>query len=63
MWLKMAAASQQALDAGDGDRGFHDAKLATAAFYARRELPLSGGLRRQVEAGAGTVMALPVDAF
>ena len=63
MWLKMAAVSARAIAAGEGDRAFHEAKLATAAFCARRELPLSGALRRQIEAGAETVMALPVDAF
>ena len=63
MWLRMAAASARALAADDFNRGFHEAKLATAAFYAARELPLSGGLRRKVEAGAETVMKLAVDAF
>ena len=63
LWLKMAAASARAIAAGEGDRAFHEAKLTTARFYVRRELPLSGALRRQIEAGAETVMALPVDAF
>ncbi len=63
MWLRMAAASARALAANNSNRGFHEAKLATAAFYAARELPLSGGLRRKVEAGAETVMKLAVDAF
>ena len=63
MWLKMAGASARAIAVDDGDRAFHEAKLATASFYAQRELPLSGALRRQIEAGAETVMALPVDAF
>jgi len=63
MWLKMAGAAARAIAVDDGDRAFHEAKLATASFYAQRELPLSGALRRQIEAGAETVMALPVDAF
>ena len=41
MWLKMAAASSLALAEGADDRAFHEAKLATARFYAARELPLS----------------------
>jgi hypothetical protein len=63
MWLKMAAASSQALGAGDGDRAFHEGKLVTAAFYATRELPRSTGLRREIEAGAETLMKLPEEAF
>jgi len=63
MWLKMAAASSRALEAGDGDRAFHDMKIATALFFAERELPLSGALRRKVEAGAATLMKIPEEAF
>ena len=57
MWLKMAAAA-----AGNDDE-FHQAKLVTARYYAERWLPEASGLRRKVEAGADTVMALPVEAF
>lgn len=57
MWLKMAAAA-----AGNDDE-FHQAKLVTARYYAERWLPEASGLRRQVEAGAASVMALPVEAF
>src|SRR3954468_5293376 len=63
MWLKMASASQQALAEGAADPAFHDAKLATARFYAARELPLSTGLRRKIEAGAESLMAIPAEAF
>src|SRR5438309_97793 len=63
MWLKMAAASSLALAEGAEDRAFHEAKLATARFYATRELPLSTGLRRKIAAGAETVIAIPPDAF
>ena len=59
MWLKIAQASATATE----DRAFHDAKLATARFYAQRELPQSVAHRRKVEAGAESLMALPVDAF
>lgn len=62
MWLKMAAAAQRALAEG-GDRGFHEAKLATARFYADRELPLSTALRRKIEAGAESLMKIPAEAF
>jgi alkylation response protein AidB-like acyl-CoA dehydrogenase len=63
MWLKMAAASSRALDSGDGDRSFHEAKLTTARFYAERELPLSSALRKKIEAGAETLMKIPEEAF
>ena len=63
MWLKMAAASQRALDEGTEDEPFHDAKLITAKFYAQRELPLSTGLRKKIEAGAETLMKIPAEAF
>jgi alkylation response protein AidB-like acyl-CoA dehydrogenase len=63
MWLKMAAASQQALDQRGEDEPFHDAKLVTARFYAQRELPLSTALRKKIEAGAETLMKIPAEVF
>jgi hypothetical protein len=63
MWLKMAAASQRALDEGTDDRAFHEAKLVTARFYAERILPEAGAHRRKIEGGAEAVMLLPVEAF
>jgi len=62
MWLKMATVSQRLLDDGE-DRSFHEAKLATARYFAARELVSAGALRSKVEAGADSVMALPVEAF
>ena len=63
MWLKMASASQRALEDGAEDRPFHEAKLTTARFYALRELPLSSALRKKIEAGAETLMKIPAEAF
>ena len=63
MWLKMARASALALSDGADDAQFHEAKLVTARFYAQRELPLSTALRRQIEAGAETLMKIPAEAF
>jgi alkylation response protein AidB-like acyl-CoA dehydrogenase len=62
MWLKMARASTVALAAGE-DASFHQAKLTTAKFYAERIMPDTGALRRKLEAGAETLMALPAEAF
>jgi hypothetical protein len=63
MWVKLAAASKRALDAGEGDKAFHEAKLVTAEFYAKRELPMSGALRKKIEAGAETLMKIPAEVF
>ena len=63
MWLKMVQVSGPLAANGSGDRDFHGAKLITGRFYAERELPLASGLRRQVEAGAESIMKLPEDAF
>ena len=63
MWLKMARAAQAALTAGASDSSFYEAKLATARYYTARYLPDAGALRRKIETGAETLMALPADAF
>ena len=63
MWLRMARASSEVLANGAEDRGFHEAKLVTARFYAERIMPDTGALRRKLDAGADTIMALPVEAF
>jgi hypothetical protein len=63
MWLKLAGASQRALNEASADVPFLEAKLATARFYAERELPGSTALRRKVEAGAEAIMKMPVEAF
>jgi len=66
MWLRMADAAVEAL-AGEGEaeagRAFYEAKLVTARFYADRIMPNAGALRRKIESGAETIMALPVEAF
>src|SRR5688572_11701663 len=63
MWLKMAAVSTRLKDDPGEDRGFHETKVATARFYAQRELVGAEALRRKIEAGAESVMAIPVEAF
>jgi hypothetical protein len=63
MWLRMAQASSKALREGTEDRAFHEAKLVTARFFAERILPETGSLRRKLEAGAESLMALPAEAF
>jgi alkylation response protein AidB-like acyl-CoA dehydrogenase len=63
MWLRMAKASSAALANGAGDKAFHEAKLVTARFFASHVMPETGSLRRKIEAGAETLMALPAEAF
>jgi alkylation response protein AidB-like acyl-CoA dehydrogenase len=63
MWLRMAKASKAALANGAGDKAFHEAKLVTARFFASHVMPETGALRRKIEAGAETLMALPAEAF
>jgi len=63
MWLKMADVSARLENEAGEDASFHQTKLATARFYAQRELPRASAFRGQIEAGAESVMALPVEAF
>ena len=63
MWLLMAKASNEALENGVADRGFYEAKLTTARYFADRYLPDAGALRRKIEAGSDSLMAMPVEAF
>jgi alkylation response protein AidB-like acyl-CoA dehydrogenase len=63
MWLKMAGISGRLKDEAGEDRSFHETKLATACFYAQRELVAASALRKKVEAGAESVMALAEEAF
>jgi hypothetical protein len=63
MWLKMANVSARLKDDPAEDPGFHETKIATAKFFAQRELVAADALRRKGEAGAESVMALPAEAF
>jgi alkylation response protein AidB-like acyl-CoA dehydrogenase len=63
MWLRMATAAAAAKAAGEGDSAFMDAKLVTARFFAERVIPQAGALRREIEGGAASLMALPPEMF
>jgi len=63
MWLRMARAAQARLQSGTGDKQFLEAKLVTARYFAERIMPDAGALRRKIEGGADTLMALPPEAF
>jgi alkylation response protein AidB-like acyl-CoA dehydrogenase len=58
MWLRLAKAALPA-----ADEQFCAAKLATARHYALHGLAEAPALRRRIEAGAETLMALPAEAF
>ena len=63
MWLRMAKASSEALAAGAEDADFHRNKLITGRFFADKIMPESNALRRKIEAGSESLMALPAEAF
>ncbi|WP_458163700.1 acyl-CoA dehydrogenase C-terminal domain-containing protein, partial [Bradyrhizobium sp. 18BD] len=46
-----------------GDGTFLDAKLVTARYFAERIMPDAGALRRKIEGGAESLMALPPEMF
>jgi 3-(methylthio)propanoyl-CoA dehydrogenase len=59
---RAALAAQRRLDRGEGERGFNEAKLATAAFYAEQYLPGAAGLVPAVRGGA-TIMDFNLEQF
>lgn len=63
MWLKMAKAASKKILSKPEDAGFLQAKLVTARFYAERLLLYVGALRRELEAGSESVMALSAEDF
>jgi alkylation response protein AidB-like acyl-CoA dehydrogenase len=63
MWLRMARAAAALLEAGEGDARYLEAKLVTARFFAERVMPDAGALRRKIEGGAESLMAIDPDMF
>ncbi|MFN4112360.1 MAG: acyl-CoA dehydrogenase C-terminal domain-containing protein [Sphingomonadaceae bacterium] len=63
MWLRMAKVAQAKLAAGTDEPAFYEAKIATARYYMDRFVPDAGALRRKLEAGADSMMALGEEAF
>ena len=63
MWLKMAKVAQAKLAAGTDETAFYEAKIATARYFMDRYVPDAGALRRKLEAGADSMMALGAEAF
>ncbi len=63
MWLRMAKIASTAIANGAEDKAFYEAKLACARHWATRHATEAGALRREIEAGSETVMALSADQF
>ncbi|MBP1805376.1 acyl-CoA dehydrogenase C-terminal domain-containing protein [Rubellimicrobium aerolatum] len=63
MWARMAVASRAALAAGTDDPAFHEAKIATARYYAARQLPATAMHLARITSGAAPVMALEAASF
>jgi acyl-CoA dehydrogenase len=63
MWAQMAKAALAGKGKGNGASPAMDAKLTTGRFFMERMLPETGTHLARIQAGAGTVMELPADAF
>jgi alkylation response protein AidB-like acyl-CoA dehydrogenase len=55
---RSAQAALRLLEAGDGDAGFMQAKLATARYFADHVLTQAGGLRDEICEGGASVLAM-----
>jgi len=58
LWVRMADAAQAALDNGDGNRAFNEAKLVSAQFFFDKLLPEKDHLLADITDGKETLMAL-----
>jgi alkylation response protein AidB-like acyl-CoA dehydrogenase len=55
---RAALAARSAIDSGEPDTAFLNAKIATAAFFADHLLPQAGAIAHSIAEGASSVMAL-----
>ncbi len=64
-WLmtKSALASLKALDAGEGDPAFYQAKVETARYFATHEACNSGALLKTITEGSAATLALTAEQF
>ena len=62
MWCRMALAAQRKLEAGQAAERMN-AKLVAGRFFMERMLPETGAHLARIQAGAGSVMELPAEAF
>jgi alkylation response protein AidB-like acyl-CoA dehydrogenase len=62
MWALMAKAAAAKIAAGDTDP-FYASKLAIGRYFVERVLPEAGAHLAKLKTGAGSMMALPAEAF
>ncbi|QWC58187.1 acyl-CoA dehydrogenase [Erythrobacter sp. 3-20A1M] len=58
MWLRMAKVAQEKLANSPEDKAFYEAKIKTARYFFDRYVPDAGALRRKIESGSESMMAL-----
>jgi hypothetical protein len=63
MWCRMVEAAYAKLAAGDAAPEYWNAKLVTGRFFMERILPETATQLARIQAGAGSVMELPAEAF
>jgi len=63
MWADIAKTAQTALDSGQEDADFYNAKLTTGRFYMARRLPATALHLSRIQSGADPVMSLDADQF
>jgi alkylation response protein AidB-like acyl-CoA dehydrogenase len=63
MWAQMARVAMDTLTAGTSDAEFYQNKLITGRYFMQRHISDTQGLRRKVEAGSESMMALAANAF
>jgi hypothetical protein len=64
MWCRMAAAAREKVKSGaNGSAERMNAKLITGRFFMERMLPETSAQLARIQAGAGSTMALPDEAF
>ncbi|HEY0566976.1 MAG TPA: acyl-CoA dehydrogenase C-terminal domain-containing protein, partial [Xanthobacteraceae bacterium] len=63
MWCRMVEAAYAKIAAGASPQEYWNAKLVTGRFFMQRMLPETAAQLARVQAGAGSVMELPAEAF
>ncbi len=63
MWLRMATIAAEKIEQGGEGVKFYETKLVTARYFAERVMPEVGALRRKIETGSESMMALEPELF
>jgi len=62
-WSRAAIIAENAIEKGEGDAGFYQAKIETSNFYYDRIMPRVDALIESVGNGSESIMAMDVDRF